>query len=40
MERSKKTEMMGINGLHPVDAGYMQIADAAWRNMVYTIKGY
>ncbi len=32
--RSKKTEMMGINGLHPVDTGYMQIADAAFRNMV------
>ena len=36
--RSKKTEMMGINGLHPIDAGYMQIADAAFRNMVKLCK--
>ncbi len=32
--RSKKTEMIGINGLHPLEEGYMQIADAAFRNMV------
>lgn len=32
--RSKKTEMISVNGLHPIEEGYMQIADAAFRNMV------
>ena len=33
--RSKKTEKIGVNGLHPSNEGYMQIADAAFRNMVH-----
>ena len=32
--RSKKTEKMSTNGLHPTNEGYMQIADAVFRNMV------
>lgn len=34
--RSKVTEMLGTNGLHPSTEGYLQIADAAYRNMVKT----
>ena len=36
--RSKKTELIGTNGVHPSDEGYMQIADAMYRNMVHAIK--
>lgn len=32
--RSTKTELVGTNGVHPTPDGYMQIADAAFRNMV------
>lgn len=32
--RSARTEVVGINGVHPSEDGYMQIADAAFRNMV------
>lgn len=37
--RSTQTEIIGTNGVHPSYEGYMQIADAAWRNMVHTVKG-
>lgn len=33
--RSSKTEQIGINGLHPIFEGYMQIADAVYRNIVH-----
>lgn len=33
--RSKFKELIGTNGLHPTEEGYMQIADAAFRNMVH-----
>jgi len=36
--RSKQTERIGINGNHPLPEGYMQIADAAFRNMVHLCK--
>ena len=36
--RSKVTEMVGTNGLHPMNEGYLQIGDAAYRNMVHVIK--
>lgn len=36
--RSKRTELIGTNGVHPTDEGYMQIADAMYRNMIHTIK--
>ena len=36
--RSMQTEIIGINGAHPLYEGYMQIADAAWRNMIHTVK--
>ena len=32
--RSQKTEVMGTNGSHPTTDGYMQIADAVYRNVV------
>ena len=32
--RSKITEKFGTNGVHPSFEGYMQIADAMYRNMV------
>ena len=35
--RSTKTEVVGTNGLHPSDDGYMQIADAVYRDVVGTI---
>ena len=35
--RNLKTEMIGTNGIHPTDDGYMQVADAAFRNMVHFI---
>ena len=35
--RSSKIEMIGTNGVHPTYEGYMQIADAAFRNMVHYI---
>jgi len=34
--RSKVTEKIGTNGLHPLKEGYFQIADAVYRNMVKT----
>ena len=33
--RSKKTEVIGVNALHPLPEGYMMIADAVFRNMVH-----
>ncbi|MBR1970118.1 MAG: SGNH/GDSL hydrolase family protein [Clostridia bacterium] len=36
--RSTATETIGTNGAHPSYEGYMQIADAAWRNMVASLK--
>ena len=35
--RSSKTELIGTNGVHPTYEGYMQVADAAYRNMVHLI---
>ena len=35
--RNVKTELLGINGLHPTEEGYMLVADAAYRNMVHTL---
>ncbi len=32
--RSKKTEIIGTNGVHPATEGYLQIADAVYRNIV------
>lgn len=32
--RNTITEMLGINGVHPSDAGYFQIADAVYRSIV------
>jgi len=34
--RNKVTEIVGINGVHPLQEGYLQIADAVYRNMVKT----
>ena len=36
--RSTATEIIGTNGAHPSYEGYMQIADAVWRNMVASLK--
>lgn len=36
--RSKKTELVGTNSLHPLNEEYLQIGDAAYRNMVHVIK--
>ena len=36
--RSNTTEIFGTNGVHPAYEGYMQIADAAFRNMVHLCK--
>lgn len=36
--RSKQTEIIGTNAVHPLYEGYMQIADAAYRNMVHFCK--
>lgn len=36
--RSKTTERFGTNGLHPTLEGYMQVADAMYRNMVSFLK--
>jgi len=36
--RSSKTEIIGTNGLHPLHEGYMQVADAVYRNMVHLCK--
>lgn len=33
--RNSKTELIGINGIHPLVEGYMQVADAVYRNMVH-----
>ena len=35
--RSTKTEKIGINGLHCIPEGYMQIGDAVFRNMVHFV---
>ena len=35
--RSTKTEIVGTNGLHPTVDGYMQIADAVYRDIIGTI---
>lgn len=35
--RSKQTETVGTNGLHPTNEGYMQVADAVLRNMVHML---
>lgn len=36
--RSSKTEARQSNGVHPSDDGYMQIADAAYRDLTYRLK--
>ena len=36
--RNSKTELIGTNGLHPLFEGYMQVADAAFRNLVHLVK--
>lgn len=36
--RSNTTEIIGTNGAHPTYEGYMQIADAVFRNMVHLCK--
>ena len=36
--RSSTTEIIGTNGAHPTYEGYLQIADAVWRNMIANIK--
>ncbi|MBQ9922365.1 MAG: hypothetical protein IJO52_09260 [Clostridia bacterium] len=38
--RSTKTEEIGINGAHPTYEGYMQIADAVYRNMIHTLSEF
>ena len=38
--RSNTTEIFGTNGVHPAYNGYMQIADAAFRNMVHLCKNH
>ena len=35
--RSKATEVVGTNGVHPSIEGYMQIADVAFRNMAICV---
>ena len=35
--RSPKKEIFGINGVHPLKEGYLQIADAVYRNIVKSI---
>ena len=35
--RSVATEMRGINGVHPAEAGYLQIGDAFYRALTYLI---
>lgn len=35
--RSTVTESVGINGSHPTEEGYMQIADAVYRSMVHSL---
>lgn len=34
---SNKTEIIGTNGVHPSNSGYMQIADAVYRDLVKTL---
>ena len=38
--RSSYKEFLDINGLHPTNEGYMQIADAAFRSMVHLCAEY
>lgn len=35
--RSSTTELRGTNGVHPATAGYYQIADASYRDMVFEL---
>lgn len=35
--RSKKTELIGTNGVHPTEDGYYQIGDAVYRNVIARI---
>ncbi len=35
--RSTRTEVIGTNGVHPAEEGYLQIADAVYRNIIKTI---
>ena len=35
---NSKTELIGTNGLHPLPEGYMQVADAVFRNLVHLVK--
>lgn len=37
--RSTHTEQRGTNGIHPASGGYMQIADAVWRDMCALLAG-
>jgi hypothetical protein len=32
--RSEVTELIGTNGVHPTINGYLQIADAVYRNLI------
>ena len=36
--RSKQTEVIGTNGAHPLLEGYLQIADAVYRDMVHMLQ--
>ena len=38
--RSEQTEIIGTNGLHPSNPGYMQIADAIYRRLIHDILQY
>lgn len=38
--RNTATEPYGGNGVHPATSGYLQIADAAYRKMIHTIKTF
>lgn len=35
--RNSKTEIYGINGVHPADEGYLQIADAVYRHITHLL---
>ena len=35
--RNSKTEVYGANGVHPAYEGYMQIADAVYRNLSHKL---
>jgi len=38
--RSKQMEVIGTNGAHPLEEGYLQIADAVYRDLVHVLKGF